>query len=98
MENQVGQSVGQAKKGKISVTGPPGTTYRDFMRGFEKKYPEITLGSRVFAVKFLPRAKGGGKLDNICGISVTGPLHLTSLPKAGDLDPIRCCLSCPGAR
>src|SRR5437879_13777103 len=36
------------KEGKVSVAGPPGTAYRDVMRGFEKKYPEIALEFQSF--------------------------------------------------
>src|SRR5574341_2490750 len=36
------------KEGKVAVAGPPGTTYRDVMRGFEKKYPEIALEFQSF--------------------------------------------------
>ena len=36
------------KEGKVAVAGPPGTAYRDVMRGFEKKYPEISLEYQGF--------------------------------------------------
>ena len=36
------------KEGKVAVAGPPGTAYRDVMRGFEKKYPEISLEFQGF--------------------------------------------------
>lgn len=80
------------KEGKVVVAGPPGTAYRDVMRGFEKKYPEIVLEFQSFTpanftARFSNERQAGQYLWDIY---VTGPTAFDiSAKKAGDLDPIR---------
>jgi len=80
------------KEGKVAVAGPPGTAYREVMRGFEKKYPEITLEFQSFTpanftARFSKERQAGQYLWDIY---VTGPTGFDiSAKKAGDLDPIR---------
>jgi iron(III) transport system substrate-binding protein len=80
------------KEGKVAVAGPPGTAYRDVMRGFEKKYPEIALEFQSFtpanfSARFSNERQAGQYLWDIY---VTGPTGFDiSAKKAGDLDPIR---------
>ncbi len=80
------------KEGKVAVAGPPGTAYRDVMRGFEKKYPEIALEFQSFTpanftARFSNERQAGQYLWDIY---VTGPTGFDiSAKKAGDLDPIR---------
>src|ERR1700752_1284598 len=63
------------KEGKLAVAGPPGTAYRDVMRGFEKKYPEISLEFQsftpaTFTARFSKERQAGQYLWDIY---VTGP-------------------------
>ena len=52
------------------MAGPPGTAYRDVMRGFEKKYPEIVLEFQSFTpANFTARFPTSARRDNIFGIS-----------------------------
>jgi iron(III) transport system substrate-binding protein len=80
------------KEGKVAVAGPPGTAYRDVMRGFEKKYSEIALEFQSFTpanftARFSNERQAGQYLWDIY---VTGPTGFDiSAKKAGDLDPIR---------
>jgi iron(III) transport system substrate-binding protein len=80
------------KEGKVAVAGPPGTAYRDFMRGFEKKYPEITLEFQSFTpanftARFSKERQAGQYLWDLY---VTGPTAFDiTAKKAGELDPIR---------
>jgi iron(III) transport system substrate-binding protein len=80
------------KEGKVAVAGPPGTAYREVMRGFEKKYPEITLEFQSFTpanftARFSKERQAGQYLWDIY---VTGPTGFDiSAKKSGDLDPIR---------
>jgi len=80
------------KEGKVAVAGPPGTAYRDVMRGFEKKYPEIALEFQSFTpsnftARFSKERQAGQYLWDVY---VTGPTGFDiSAKKAGDLDPIR---------
>ena len=85
--------LGEAKKeGKVAVAGPPGSAYRDVMRGFEKKYPEITLEFQsftpaTFTARFSKERQAGQYLWDIY---VTGPTGFDiAAKKAGELDPIR---------
>jgi iron(III) transport system substrate-binding protein len=80
------------KEGKVAVAGPPGTAYRDVMRGFEKKYPEIVLEFQSFTpVNFTARfAKERQAGQYLWDTYVTGPTGFDiSAKKAGDLDPLR---------
>jgi len=80
------------KEGKVAVAGPPGSSYRDVMRGFEKKYPEITLEFQSFTpVNFTARfAKERQAGQYLWDVYVTGPTGFDiSAKKAGELDPIR---------
>src|SRR5207247_5346305 len=88
-----GKILADAKKeGTVSVAGPPGTAYRDVMRGFEKKYPEIALEFQSFTpsnftARFSKERQAGQYLWDIY---VTGPPGFDiSAKKAGELDPIR---------
>lgn len=80
------------KEGKVAVAGPPGTAYRDVMRGFEKKYPEIALEFQSFTptsftARFSKERQAGQYLWDLY---VTGPTGFDiSAKKAGELDPIR---------
>jgi iron(III) transport system substrate-binding protein len=80
------------KEGNVAVAGPPGTAYREVMRGFEKKYPEIALEFQSFTpsnftARFSKERQAGQYLWDIY---VTGPTGFDiSAKKAGDLDPIR---------
>ena len=80
------------KEGKVAVAGPPGTAYREVMRGFEKKYPEITLEFQSFTpanftARFSKERQAGQYLWDLY---VTGPTGFDiSAKKSGDLDPIR---------
>src|SRR5207237_175140 len=80
------------KEGKVSVAGPPGTAYRDVMRGFEKKYPEIALEFQSFTPSnFTARfSKERQAAQYLWDVYVTGPTGFDiSAKKAGELDPIR---------
>src|SRR5215472_2340567 len=80
------------KEGKVAVAGPPGSAYRDVMRGFEKKYPEIVLEFQSFTpVNFTARfAKERQAGQYLWDVYVTGPTGFDiSAKKAGELDPIR---------
>jgi ABC-type Fe3+ transport system substrate-binding protein len=80
------------KEGKVAVAGPPGTAYRDVMRGFEKKYPEIALEFQSFTpTNFTARfSKERQAAQYLWDVYVTGPTGFDiSAKKAGDLDPIR---------
>ena len=84
VENKWDKVLADAKKeGKVAVAGPPGTAYRDVMRGFEKKYPEISLDFKVLLRRVLPRDfQKSARPDNIFGIStLPAPLVLISRPK-----------------
>jgi len=80
------------KEGKVAVAGPPGTAYREVMRGFAKQYPEITLEFQSFTpanftARFSKERQAGQYLWDIY---VTGPTGFDiSAKKSGDLDPIR---------
>jgi len=80
------------REGKVAVAGPPGTAYREVMRGFEEKYPEITLEFQSFTpanftARFSKERQAGQYLWDIY---VTGPTGFDiSAKKSGDLDPIR---------
>jgi iron(III) transport system substrate-binding protein len=80
------------KEAKVAVAGPPGTAYRDVMRGFEKKYPEIALEFQSFTptnftARFSKERQAGQYLWDLY---VTGPTGFDiSAKKAGELDPIR---------
>ena len=80
------------KEGKVAVAGPPGTAYRDVMRGFEKKYPEISLEYQGFTpanftARFSKERQAGQYLWDLY---VTGPTGFDiAAKKAGELDPIR---------
>ena len=80
------------KEERGPVAGPPGSAYRDVMRGFEKKYPEITLEFQSFTptnftARFSKERQAGQYLWDLY---VTGPTGFdVSAKKAGDLDPIR---------
>ena len=86
------------KEAKVAVAGPPGTAYREVMRGFEKKYPEITLEFQSFTpanftARFSKERQAGQYLWDIY---VTGPTGFDiSAKKSGDLDPIRPLLLIP---
>jgi iron(III) transport system substrate-binding protein len=80
------------KEGKVVVAGPPGTAYRDVMRGFEKKYPEIVLEFQSFTPANFTARFSNERLAGqyLWDIYVTGPTAFDiSAKKAGDLDPIR---------
>ena len=80
------------KEGKVAVAGPPGSAYREVMRGFEKKYPEITLEFQsftptTFTARFSKERQAGQYLWDLY---VTGPTGFDiTAKKAGELDPIR---------
>jgi len=80
------------KEAKVAVAGPPGSAYRDVMRGFEKKYPEIVLEFQSFTpVNFTARfAKERQAGQYLWDVYVTGPTGFDiSAKKSGELDPIR---------
>ena len=57
------------KEGKVAVAGPPGTAYRDVMRGFEKKYPEISLEFQGFTpANFIHGSQRNAKPGSTFGI------------------------------
>src|SRR6201988_5400744 len=62
------------KEGKLAVGGPPGTAYRDVMRGFEKKYPEISLEFQGFTpANFISRlSKERRAGQDLWDVEVTG--------------------------
>src|SRR5262245_38594261 len=80
------------KEGKVTVAGPPGTAYRDVMRGFEKKYPEISLEFQGFTpanftARFSKERQAGQYLWDVY---VTGPTGFDiAAKKSGELDAIR---------
>jgi iron(III) transport system substrate-binding protein len=80
------------KERKVAVAGPPGTAYRDVMRGFEKKYPEISLEFQgftpsSFTARFSKERQAG---QYFWDLYVTGPTGFDiTAKKAGELDPIR---------
>ena len=80
------------KEGKVAVAGPPGTAYREVMRGFEKKYPEIKLEFQSFTpanftARFSKERQAG---QYIWDIYVTGPTGFDiAAKKAGEIDRIR---------
>jgi Bacterial extracellular solute-binding protein len=89
------------KEGKVAVAGPPGTAYRDVMRGFEKKYPEISLEFQGFTpANFISRfSKERQAGQYLWDIYVTGPTSFdVTGKKAGDLDPLRPVLILPEVR
>ena len=80
------------KEGKVAVAGPPGTPYRDVMRGFEKKYPEIVLEYQAFTpanftARFSKERQAG---QHLWDLYVTGPTGFDiKAKKAGELDAVR---------
>jgi ABC-type Fe3+ transport system substrate-binding protein len=86
------------KEGKVAVAGPPGTSYREVMRGFEKKYPEIALEFQSFTpapftARFAKERQAGQYLWDIY---ITGPTSFdVSAKKAGEIDPLRPLLILP---
>jgi iron(III) transport system substrate-binding protein len=80
------------KEGKVAVAGPPGTSYREVMRGFEKKYPDINLEYQAFTpanftTRFSKERQAGQYLWDLY---VTGPTGFDiAAKKSGELDPIR---------
>jgi extracellular solute-binding protein len=80
------------KEGKVAVAGPPGTPYRDVMRGFEKKYPEIVLEYQAFTpanftARFSKERQAG---QHLWDLYITGPTGFDiKAKKAGELDPVR---------
>jgi iron(III) transport system substrate-binding protein len=80
------------KEGKIAIAGPPGTPYRNVMRGFEKKYPEIILEYQgftpaTFTARFSKERQVG---QHLWDLYITGPTGFDiKAKKAGELDPIR---------
>lgn len=80
------------KEGKVAVAGPPGPSYREVMRGFEQKYPEIALEyqghtPRSFTARFFKEREAGQYLWDIY---ITGPTTFDiKAKKAGDLVPVR---------
>ncbi len=89
------------KEGKVAVAGPPGTAYRDVMRAFEKKYPEISLEFQGFTpanftARFSKERQAGQYLWDIY---ITGPTSFdVTAKKAGELDPLRAVLILPEVR
>jgi len=89
------------KEGKVAVAGPPGTAYRDVMRGFEKKYPEISLEFQGFTpANFISRfSKERQAGQYLWDIYVTGPTSFdVTGKKAGELDPLTPLLILPEVR
>jgi iron(III) transport system substrate-binding protein len=87
------QTVEAAKKeGKVAVAGAPGKPFRDVMRAFETKYPDITLEyqgfrPRDFVPKFYQERKAGKFLWDVY---FNGPTTFDiEAKKAGDLAPVR---------
>lgn len=80
------------KEGKVAVAGPPGPSYREVMRGFERKYPEIALEyqghtPRSFTARFFKEREAEQYLWDIY---ITGPTSFdVKAKKAGDLLPVR---------
>jgi iron(III) transport system substrate-binding protein len=63
------------REGKVAVAGPPGTPYREAMRGFEQQYPEIKLefqgfNPRDFITRFEKEREAGQFLWDVY---ITGP-------------------------
>ena len=92
---------GAKKEGKVAVAGPPGTAYREVMRGFEKKYPEINLEFQgftpaTFTARFSKERHAGQYLWDIY---ITGPTSFdVTGKKAGELDRLRPVLILPEVR
>jgi iron(III) transport system substrate-binding protein len=80
------------KEGKVAVAGPPGSSYCEVMRGFEKKYPEINLEYQGFTptnftARFSKERQAGQYLWDVY---ITGPTGFDIIAKkARELDPIR---------
>lgn len=79
------------KEGKVSVGGPPGPSYREVMRGFERTYPEIALEyqghtPQSFTARFFKEREAGQYLWDVY---ITGPTSFdVKAKKAGDLLPV----------
>lgn len=63
------------REGKVVVAGPPGTAYREAMRGFEQRYPDIKLefqgfNPRDFVTRFEKEREAGQYLWDVY---ITGP-------------------------
>ena len=80
------------EEGRVAVGGPPGTSYRDVMRGFEKKFPQITLDYQsfsptTFTSRFYKERQAGQYLWDVY---ITGPTSFDiTAKKARELDPVR---------
>jgi iron(III) transport system substrate-binding protein len=89
------------REGKVAVAGPPGTSYRDVVRAFEKRYPQITLDyqgftPRDFTSRFSKERQAGQYLWDVY---ITGPTSFDiTAKKARDLDPIRPTFVLPDVR
>ena len=82
----------------MAVAGPPGTTFRDAMKVFERKYPEIKLEWQAFTpapfvARFYQERNAGQYLWDVY---LTGPTSFDiTAKKAGDLLPLRPALLLP---
>ena len=89
------------KEGKVAVAGPPGTAYRNVMRAFEKKYPEIILEYQGFTPSnFTARFSKERQAEQyLWDLYITGPTGFDiTAKKAGELDPIKPLLILPEVR
>jgi iron(III) transport system substrate-binding protein len=80
------------KEGKVAVAGAPGQPYRDVVRAFEMKYPEIALEYQGFRpTDFVPRfykERQAGRF--LWDVYFNGPTTFdVEAKKAGDLLPVR---------
>ncbi|HZU06891.1 MAG TPA: extracellular solute-binding protein [Chloroflexota bacterium] len=86
------------KEGKVVVAGPPGTSYRDAMRVFEQRFPDIRLEFQGlnpvdFVVRFQKEHEAGQFLWDVY---ITGPTSFDLTAKrAGEIVPIRTVLLLP---
>jgi iron(III) transport system substrate-binding protein len=80
------------KEGKVVVAGPPGTSYRDAMRVFEQRFPDIRLEFQGlnpvdFVVRFQKEREAGQYLWDVY---ITGPTSFDLTAKrAGEIVPLR---------
>jgi len=86
------------KEGKVAVAGAPGNLYREAMKGFEAKYPDIRLDYQGFnpvdfTTRFNQERQAGQYLWDVY---INGPTTFdVTAKKAGDLAPLRPVLILP---
>jgi iron(III) transport system substrate-binding protein len=89
------------QEGKVHVAGAPGAGYREAMRDFEARYPDVTLEYQgISPAEFVARFNQERRADQyLWDVYITGPTTFDITAKHdGDLLPLRPALLLPEVR